>query len=183
MDGRGHAARSFIHEPAAGNVPVQGDRRQLDGVASQAPGLIAFTIEPYFYQRAWFFLAVAGGAGLALWLIWRRRVARITREFRAVLAERARIARDLHDTIVQQLSGVMMQLQALWMRLPASRDKMALGDIIHDAEACANEARSSLWELQVRSSATGIWQTDYLKTAAKADPRETDSAHRRHWRR
>jgi ligand-binding sensor domain-containing protein/signal transduction histidine kinase len=123
-----------------------------DGVASSAAGLIAFTIEPQFYQRAWFFAAVTGFAGLLIWLMWWGRVTQLKREFTVVLGERARIARDLHDTIVQQLSGVMMQLHALAGRLPASREKMLLEDIIHDAEGCAIEARSSLWELRTGSS-------------------------------
>jgi len=123
-----------------------------DGVASPAAGLIAFTIEPYFYQRAWFFATLAGVTGLLIWLTWWGRVTRLKREFTVVLGERARIARDLHDTIVQQLSGVMMQLHALAGRLPASREKVLLEDIIHDAEGCAIEARSSLWELRTGSS-------------------------------
>ncbi len=120
----------------------------VDGTASPAAGLIAFAIEPHVYQRPWFFCVMAGLAALTLWLIWRRREVRLKREFAAVLAERARIARDLHDTLVQQLSGVMMQLQALWKKLPVSREKTALGDIIQDAEACAIEARRSLWDLR-----------------------------------
>ncbi len=87
-------------------------------------------------------------------------------EFTADLAERARNARDQHDTIVKQHKGVMMKFQALWMRLPASRDKMALGDIIHDAEACAIEARSSLWELR-SNSAERDFATSLRETARK----------------
>jgi signal transduction histidine kinase len=137
-----------------------------DGVASPDAGLITFTIEPYFYQQAWFSFAMAVLAGLTFWLMWRWREVRLKREFIAVLAERARIARDLHDTLVQQLSGVMMQLQALWTRLPGSRDKTALGDIIRDAEACAIEVRSSLWELR-SGSADRDFGTSLRETARK----------------
>ena len=84
-----------------------------------------------------------------------------------MLGERARIARDLHDTIVQQLSGVMMQLQALSMRLPSSREKLALADIIHDAEACAIEARSSLWELRSGCGGRGSFAINLRETARK----------------
>jgi signal transduction histidine kinase/ligand-binding sensor domain-containing protein len=119
-----------------------------DGVRSLAAGLISFSIQPYYYQRGWFYASVLGSFAVLLWLTWQRRLVRLKREFAAVLGERARIARELHDTLVQQLSGVMMQLQALRARLPASREKMVLSDIIRDAEACAIEARSTLWELR-----------------------------------
>jgi signal transduction histidine kinase len=68
--------------------------------------------------------------------------------FDLVLAERSRIARELHDTLLQGLSGITMQLQALWMRLPPSKEKQFLSDIIEDAGACSQEARQSLWGLR-----------------------------------
>ena len=41
-----------------------------------------------------------------------------------------------------------MQMQALWMRLPASPERQSLGEIIQDAGRCATEARRSLWGLR-----------------------------------
>jgi ligand-binding sensor domain-containing protein len=137
-----------------------------DGVASRDAGLIAFTIEPYFYQRAWFFWLMGALAGMTLWLMWYWRGVGLKREFSVVLGERARIARDLHDTLIQQLSGVMMRLQALWTQLPLSREKTVLGDIIRDAEACAIEARSSLWELR-SGAAERDFATSLRETACK----------------
>jgi len=66
-----------------------------------------------------------------------------------VLAERNRIARELHDTLLQGLSGITMQLQAVWTRLPGSKEKQFLGEIIKDAARCSQEARESLWGLRV----------------------------------
>jgi signal transduction histidine kinase len=76
----------------------------------------------------------------------------LKQRFNLVLAERSRIARELHDTLLQGLSGVTMQLQALWTRLSPSREREFLHEIIQDAARCSTEARQSLWGL--RSSTT-----------------------------
>ena len=168
----GTRREAFFTNLPPGNYRFKVIATNADGVQSPAANMIAFTILPYFYQRPWFYVAVSGSLGLFLWLIWQRRLARLQREFAVVLGERARIARDLHDTIVQQLSGVMMQLQALMTRLPASRERAALGDIIRDAEACAIEARSSLWELRSptfeRSFSTSLCETARKLTKGKS---------------
>jgi signal transduction histidine kinase len=64
------------------------------------------------------------------------------------LAERNRIARELHDTLLQGLSGITMQLQALWTKWPVSKERNILGEIIQDAAKCSTEARQSLWGLR-----------------------------------
>jgi signal transduction histidine kinase len=46
-----------------------------------------------------------------------------------------------------------MQLQALWTKLPYSREREALAEIIADAGRCSKEARRSLWGL--RSGGSG----------------------------
>jgi signal transduction histidine kinase len=78
----------------------------------------------------------------------RFRIARIKHRFDEVLAERGRIARELHDTLLQGLSGITMQLQAVWTKLPISKERTMLGEIIQDAARCSTEARQSLWGLR-----------------------------------
>jgi signal transduction histidine kinase len=128
--------------------------RNANGGVSRSPAAIAFTVEPKFYQHVWFFplLALTLGAGAAI--IYRIRVKHLRQRFDLVLAERSRIARELHDTLLQGLSGITMQLQALWMRMPQSKEKQFMAAIIEDAGACSQEARQSLWGLRTRGSRT-----------------------------
>ncbi len=63
---------------------------------------------------------------------------------RAVVAERSRIARELHDTLMQGFSGVTMEMQALAARLPQSQERGTLEDIIRDAAHCVRDARRSV---------------------------------------
>ncbi len=128
--------------------------RNADGVWSTNSSALALYVEPRFYQRWWFFplLAALTAASIAFW--YRLRIRRLNRSFQLVLAERNRIARELHDTLLQGLSGITMQMQALWTRLSASKEKDQLREIIQDAARCSTEARQSLWGL--RSPQTSV---------------------------
>lgn len=122
--------------------------RNADGIWSSQAAVLDFTIEPRLYQRAWFFPLMALALALAGMAAYRVRIRQLNHRFGLVLAERNRIARELHDTLLQGLSGVTMQLQALWMRLPVSKEKQFLDEIIKDAGRCSTEARQSLWGLR-----------------------------------
>jgi ligand-binding sensor domain-containing protein/signal transduction histidine kinase len=122
--------------------------RNADSHVSAEPAVFEFTIEPKLYQRVWFWPLVTVLLTAAGFAIYRIRVQQLRERFDVVLAERSRIARELHDTLLQGLSGVTMQLHALWMRMPPSRDRQFLASIIDDAAACSQEARKSLWGLR-----------------------------------
>jgi signal transduction histidine kinase len=124
-----------------------------DGVWSTKGASLDFTIEPRLYQRRWFFPLIVLLLGIAIWLGYQIRVRNLRRQFNLVLSERTRIARELHDTLLQGLSGVTMQLQALWTRVPPSSERHTLQDIIKDAGNCLTEARQSLWGLRNRTGA------------------------------
>ncbi|HJP84486.1 MAG TPA: MEDS domain-containing protein [Gemmatimonadaceae bacterium] len=70
--------------------------------------------------------------------------------FAAILEERTRLAREIHDSLLQGVSGIAMQLRAIVPRLTA-----APGDILNSvrriaelAESTAREARQTVWEIR-----------------------------------
>ena len=85
-----------------------------DGYGSWAlaGGNLPMRVEPYFYQSGWFFgvaaLFMAGGISQ----LHRLRVARVSTRIDARMQERTRIARELHDTLLQGVLGVSMQMYA-----------------------------------------------------------------------
>ena len=86
------------------------------GVWNEAGDSLEFSIDPAYYQTNWF-KAACGSALLALlWGLYRYRVHQIAREFNAQLEgrvdERLRVARELHDTLLQSVQGMMLQLGA-----------------------------------------------------------------------
>jgi signal transduction histidine kinase len=145
--------------------------RNADGVWSVNNATLSFIVEPRLYQRTWFFPALVLLIAGFVAAIVRLRIARIKHRFDEVLAERSRIARELHDTLLQGLSGITMQLQAVWTKLPASRERTLLGEIIQDAAQCSTEARQSLWGLRTVGSGSLEFSGKLQKLARAAAER------------
>lgn len=125
------------------------------GVAAENEAELPFRVRAAWYQTVWFaglaVLALAGLVALATILILQRRnrlaAARLKTEYEAALGERVRIAQDLHDTLLQGLAGVSMQLSALELAPPA-----VVGDSLPRVRGLADqalrEARDSVWDMR-----------------------------------
>jgi len=118
-----------------------------DGTCNEAGTSLGFVLPARFYQQTWFYLAGAVLLAFIARFAYVFRFQHIERQFDAILAERSRIARELHDTLLQGFSGVTMEMQALAGRLP-NGSREALREIIHDAANCLTEARRSVSELR-----------------------------------
>ncbi len=103
-----------------------------------------FEILPHLYQRPWFIALSTALLVLLVWAFHRFRVRQLRAQFVMVLAERSRIARELHDTLIQGFSGITMQMQAFARRLQSTADQRALSEIIRDAGICLQETRRSV---------------------------------------
>jgi len=128
----------------------------LEAACNEAPAAVAFVILPRFYQHAWFFPVCLAALAAGGWGAYRLRVRRLRERFTLILAERARIARELHDTLLQGFAGITMAMQALASRLPASEDRASLEDIVRDAGTALGEARRSLSGLRRQDSSSGL---------------------------
>jgi len=117
---------------------------------------VAFSIAPRLYQRAWFFPLCALGIALAGGAMYQLRIRRLKDRFDLILAERGRIARELHDTLIQGFSGITMAMQAMAARLPSSRERETLESIVADAGDAMRDARRSLAGLRRHDSASGL---------------------------
>ena len=125
-------------------------------VLSEAGASFDFSIAPAYYQTAWF-QASCGIAFLALlWGLYKYRLHQIAREFNVRLdervGERTRIARDLHDTLLQSFQGLMLHLQVVDDMLPQGKAKVELEKTLERADAAIAEGRTAVYDL--RSSAT-----------------------------
>ena len=91
-----------------------------NGVWTNASTEIAFSILPAFYQTRWFLtLGVLSGLA-ALSALYLFRLKQLTRAVHVRLAtqmaERERMARDLHDTLLQDVTGLLLRFHAVAMR-------------------------------------------------------------------
>lgn len=122
-----------------------------DGIWTSQPTTVSLSIEPFFYQTAWFaLLSVTLLVMTAFALIyWRVRTMR--QNFELVLNERTRIAREIHDTLLQGFAGIAWQLDALSKDIigqPQS-SKAKLDDLLKQMDYCLAEARRTITDMRV----------------------------------
>jgi signal transduction histidine kinase/ligand-binding sensor domain-containing protein len=77
----------------------------------------AFELQPYFYETVWFRYLCVALAAAAIFGLFRLRMHQIRTRFALVLDERARLAREIHDTLAQGFVGVSSQLDAVALML------------------------------------------------------------------
>jgi ligand-binding sensor domain-containing protein/signal transduction histidine kinase len=136
--------------PGQYHFRVQGSN--ADGIWNLVGDGIAFELRPHIYRTRWFYgLCLVLLAGVAA-LLYHGRLARLRREYLAAFAERSRLARELHDTLLQGMSVVAMQLGSVRRRLgpgagPAIRDLEA---IEHVVTSSLEETRRLVWNLRER---------------------------------
>src|SRR5439155_7066163 len=87
-----------------------------DGPASESS--YAFEVLPHYYETAWFRLLCAALLATGAWAVYQLRLRQIRYRFALVLAERARLAREIHDTLAQGFVGISSQLDAVAMCMP-----------------------------------------------------------------
>ena len=128
-----------------------------DGLWNGSEASLAFEIEPLMWQTAWFRLTAAACAGLTGWGLYRLRVRQVSRRlnarFEERLAERTRIAQELHDTLLQGFVSASMQLHVAVEELPeASPARASLGRVHDLMRRVIDEGRNAVRGL--RSSRT-----------------------------
>jgi len=138
-----------------------------DGVWNETGAVLDLFLKPYFYQSYWFYALCMGAVGLVALGMYRLRVGRIRAKFNAVLDERNRMAREIHDTLAQSFVGIALQLQAVEKALPdapATAERhlsLAQSMVSHSLV----EARRSVWDLRSQALETNDLATALSETA------------------
>jgi signal transduction histidine kinase/ligand-binding sensor domain-containing protein len=121
-----------------------------EGTFTDPPAAWRFAIRPMFYQRWWFAIACAAVAFAGVTTAWRLHVRRVRKEFGLLLGERARLSREVHDTLLQSMFGFALECDALREAMPRSEERLRerLKNIRRQIEADMREARQSIWNLR-----------------------------------
>ena len=127
--------------------------RNEDGVWSALPAVLEFSVPPEFHQTWWFRIMWLPIAGLLIWtfLHWRMRrlTARYADRHEAMLIERERIARELHDTLLQSVQGLILRFQSGVDRMPKDDpSRLALERSLDRAEEVLLEGRDRVTALR-----------------------------------
>ncbi len=115
-----------------------------DGLCNESGSAVEFSLAPHYWQQPWFLFSLTVFTALAVWLAYQIRIRHLRERYDLIVAERSRIARELHDTLIQGFSGITMAMQALAGRIRSSEERNTLEDIIHDAATCLRETRRSV---------------------------------------
>jgi ligand-binding sensor domain-containing protein len=119
----------------------------------EAPIPLEFMVLPPFYETVWFRVLCLLLAVALFWSIFSLRVHFISVRIRERAEERVRVARELHDTLLQGIQGLMLRLHYVAKRVPPGSEEREFFDVALDsASKVFREARDQVQEL--RTSAT-----------------------------
>jgi signal transduction histidine kinase/ligand-binding sensor domain-containing protein len=136
-----------------------------DGAWNLTGAALSFSILPAYYQTVWFRIACALAAMAALWAIYlvriRQGIAAERMRLGERMIERERIARDLHDTLLQGFQGLQLKFHAVLKQLERPEAARALlASALTRADQILAEAR-----LKVRDLLPDEQSTDDLSQA------------------
>src|SRR5467141_1978129 len=126
------------------------------GQWNDSEAAISLEVDPAYWQTWWFRASCVAAFLTLLWALYQLRLRQVARQFNIRLeervSERTRIARDLHDTLLQSFHGLLLRFQAATNLLPAGEPKQKLDDAIDQAAQAITEGRDAVQGL--RSSTT-----------------------------
>jgi signal transduction histidine kinase len=125
------------------------------GVWNEEGAALDFVIPPMWYQTNWFYALCAATFLALLWAAYQLRVRQLAYQFNMRLeervSERTRIARDLHDTLLQSFQALLPRLQAAIYKLPESpvEARKTLEVAVDQASEAITEGRDAVQGLRM----------------------------------
>ncbi|HME31654.1 MAG TPA: triple tyrosine motif-containing protein, partial [Terriglobales bacterium] len=150
----GNRRQAFYTNLAPGKYRFRVTACNNSGVWNEADTFLDFSIAPAYWQTTWFRLSCLAAFALLLWALYRLRLRQVARQFEMTLearvSERTRIARDLHDTLLQSFHGLLLRFQAVDNVLPErpAEAKQRLESAIDQAAQAITEGRDAVQGLR-----------------------------------
>ena len=130
---------------------------EISNPAAVSEAAVNIVQRPRFYRTVWFLLASLSALLLAVWTIHRYRVRQVSMRFNAVLEERNRMAREMHDTVIQDCIGLSSLLEAV--SGSDFQDRALSHELVDQAReqvrTTIDEARSAVWNLRHSDTSDG----------------------------
>ena len=142
------------------NLPPNHYRFQVlacnnSGLWNEEGATLDFVIPPAWYQTNWFRALCAATFLAMLWAAYQLRVQQLAAQFNMRLeervGERTRIARDLHDTLLQSFQALLLRFQAVIRMLPdrPADARRTLEDAVDRASQAITEGRDAVQGLRM----------------------------------
>ncbi|HJZ73658.1 MAG TPA: two-component regulator propeller domain-containing protein [Vicinamibacterales bacterium] len=150
----GNRRQAFYADLSPGTYRFRVMASNNSGVWNEAGAFMDLSIAPAYYQTSWFRLASVVTVLVVLVASHQLRLRQIARDFNMRLDERVnertRIARELHDTLLQSFQGLMLRFQSARDLLPAqpARAVEALDGALDRADQAIAEGRDAIQNLR-----------------------------------
>ena len=124
------------------------------GVWNEQGDTLEFSIAPAYYQTSWFRALCAAAFLASLWAAYQLRVRQLQREYNSAIdarvSERTRIARELHDTLLQSLQALLFQYQAARNLFAAGSERamQVLDATLDRTEQAIAESRDAIRDIR-----------------------------------
>jgi ligand-binding sensor domain-containing protein len=149
----GTRRQAFYTDLDPGNYRFRVIACNNDGVWNDTGAAVSFYIIPAFYQTSWFRVLCVIAAGSSLCMFYLVHLRRVTRRMQEQLAarleERERIARELHDTLLQGFQGLMLRFQSVLKNIPANEPaRQMMESTLDRADEVLLEGRQRIHDLR-----------------------------------
>ena len=167
LEGQNRSWHEVINERQATytNLPPRNYRFRVmasndSGVWNKIGDALEFSVDPAFYQTTWFRALCAVAFVALLWVAYQFRIHHLRREFNmtseARMNERMRIARELHDNLLQTVQGLMLGLQAIGEIIPGGPAKNKFEKTLEIGDRAIHEGRQAVANLRSASTTTDL---------------------------
>ncbi|MGA0609609.1 two-component regulator propeller domain-containing protein [Caldimonas sp. KR1-144] len=162
----------YTHLPP-GDYVFRVGATDADGVTGKDTASVRISVRPAYWQTGWFAILCAMAALGMVSLAYRQRLRRVTAAVRARVEarviERERIARDLHDTVLQGVTALMLHVRAAVEQMPKeSPIKNALEQALASARATLTEGRDRVVDLRSTGSLDKLSKGNLAEAVADA---------------
>ncbi|SEN51023.1 Histidine kinase [Duganella sp. CF517] len=166
----GGRRQAFYTNLGPGDYRFEVSAANEDGIWSVAPASLSFSIAPAPTQTVWFKLACAAACLAALYLLYLARLAQVTARIadrlRERVSERERIARTLHDTLLQSVQALILRFDSIKRLLPYDAPAQQQIDTALDAaQAVIDEGRDEVMELRAVAATSAALLEPALRAA------------------
>ncbi len=123
----------------------------------------------HFYQQWWFLALCAVLASITVWMLHRQRLHRLATQFNAVAEERNRIAREMHDTILQGCIGISFLLDGIASNHQMQQAEGGSRSLFPGQSLGALKLARAEIEKTIREARVAIWNLRRTETEAQLD--------------
>lgn len=127
---------------------------ELDNPEAYGEASMQVIQKPHFYRTWWFIAATTLLTALLVLAAYRYRIRQVRSKFEAVLEERNRLAREMHDTVIQGCTGVSAIMEGMSMDASGNRTEL-LEFARTQLRTTIDEAREAIWNLRQSDSDVG----------------------------